>query len=446
MSKILTNLVGKKIGRLMVVFKVSEKGKDDKWKCICDCGEQEIVETKVLLEGVKKACPNLLIAAANEKYIGKRFGRLVIEKIISCSASGRFTAKCQCDCGGSSDYRLDSLESKKSSSCGCIRFLKSNWNRLHGRCYDKTNLHYPEYGDKGIVFVERWQNIENFVNDTISEYKRAYSIDFKDSSKDFGPENYKWVPSGTSTKVEEKSEESNMESPKYSLVSSSEILSLGLSKIQLEMLTMARCVNAGFISAADFKSKDIPNSTITFSLKSLCEKGLLISSGKGKGMKYSAVKDQTAEQPIPEAKKAVIELENKNDIDYSKYKSYIEVFAHRIKDNLENERIASVRDFVCSTNNLIKNLDLAGSVEGNPEIPLRNHGGILLIGLIHKNLNYILDQLLYFIIENDGDIRLTMSCLSRLQEIFFTNPTAEKLDYVNLRLNVSLTKNSPRNL
>ena len=85
--------------------------------CTCDCGNSGFI-TRIngLISGTTKSCgcirtPNL---------IGRRFGRLVVEKQIN-SITPQRRWLCKCDCGGSTEALSYWLTSGHVKSCGCLR-------------------------------------------------------------------------------------------------------------------------------------------------------------------------------------------------------------------------------------------------------------------------------------------------------------------------------------
>ncbi|MBR0536440.1 MAG: hypothetical protein IIX14_08695 [Clostridia bacterium] len=98
------------------------------WKCICDCGNEKIVEGSVLRRGDTKSCGCFQKSEATKRakertidFIGKRFGLLtVIERVPVCEASEISTWKCICDCGNVKFADGYYLRKGMISSCGCL--------------------------------------------------------------------------------------------------------------------------------------------------------------------------------------------------------------------------------------------------------------------------------------------------------------------------------------
>jgi len=60
---------------------------------------------------------------SDKRFIGKRFGRLVVIERIN--ETGRATYRCICDCGNEKITRGVNLTDGKVSSCGCLKAEKS---------------------------------------------------------------------------------------------------------------------------------------------------------------------------------------------------------------------------------------------------------------------------------------------------------------------------------
>lgn len=139
----------------------------------------------------------------------KRFGRLVA--VNPQRINGRLFWKCQCDCGNITTVRQYSLLNGNTKSCGCYSKevtmkrtykhgmtrtkLYSTWNEIKQRCNNKNSLSYKYYGAKGISICPEWTDYRNFYNWAIETgYKEDLTIERIDVSKDYCPNNCKWIP------------------------------------------------------------------------------------------------------------------------------------------------------------------------------------------------------------------------------------------------------------
>ena len=148
-------------------------------------------------------------------YIGTVFGRL---KILECTGRdrwGNIIYNAKCFCGKVQVYRISSLKSGKTQSCGCFKaeLLKKRitkhsfygtrfyriWMHIKERC-DSPNSHaFKYYGNRGIK-VE-WNCFEEFKNDMYESYLehvekyKEYdtSIDRIDCNGNYYKKNCRWA-------------------------------------------------------------------------------------------------------------------------------------------------------------------------------------------------------------------------------------------------------------
>lgn len=115
MSRKLIDLTGQKFGKLTVIERANNIGKETAWKCLCDCGNYSIVQSGALKNGKISSCG---CSKGNKKdLIGKRFGRLII--LEQFTKNGKGYSKCLCDCGNIKEVRNDNLKNNSTISCGC---------------------------------------------------------------------------------------------------------------------------------------------------------------------------------------------------------------------------------------------------------------------------------------------------------------------------------------
>lgn len=90
-------MVGKRIGRLVVVKEVAAKSNSRRWLLRCDCGVEKTLTTKAFNSGKTRSCGCSKVPDLKDQ----RFGQLVAESIER--HRGYWHWRCLCDCG---DTRL----------------------------------------------------------------------------------------------------------------------------------------------------------------------------------------------------------------------------------------------------------------------------------------------------------------------------------------------------
>ena len=123
------NIVGNKYGKITVIeeLKIHKKGQHIKYRCVCDCGNEKIIQGIHLVSGAIVSC-GCRKAGAREDIIGKIYGRLtVVEELPSNHMENKprekhICYKCDCSCGTKGHIvRGESLRSGATLSCGCLK-------------------------------------------------------------------------------------------------------------------------------------------------------------------------------------------------------------------------------------------------------------------------------------------------------------------------------------
>ena len=125
--------------------------------------------------------------------IGKKFGRLsVINTSNMRTSENRLKYECVCECGNNVIVDGKSLRNGHTKSCGCLsKELSKKRVTTHGktksrlytifggmkqRCYYKNNSHYKYYGKRGIKICDEW------LNDFINFYNWSINNGYKEKS------------------------------------------------------------------------------------------------------------------------------------------------------------------------------------------------------------------------------------------------------------------------
>lgn len=146
---LVAEMIGRKFGRWSVISRSDVRTPEDtKWNCLCECGQLGAVAGKSLRVGNSQSC-----------------GCLALERR-SANATTHGKSK-------TSEYK--------------------SWLKMRERCLDPECPAYPDYGARGIRICDRWLDPTNFLDDMGPKPTRGHTLERKDNSKGYQPDNCKWA-------------------------------------------------------------------------------------------------------------------------------------------------------------------------------------------------------------------------------------------------------------
>lgn len=116
------DLTGKKFGRWSVISRAGiNKFRQVLWRCHCVCGSIKEVPSNSLLGGKSKSCGCLQVEASRGKLSsGSRFHKLKV-LTFEGAVNNRSMYRCICDCGNEVVVQMHRLKQGITKSCGCNR-------------------------------------------------------------------------------------------------------------------------------------------------------------------------------------------------------------------------------------------------------------------------------------------------------------------------------------
>jgi len=201
----LTNL---KFGRLTVIkFSYTNKHGSSMWDCVCDCGNEIIVNVQSLNNGTTSSCgcfqKEMASKSSLKNLIGITFGKLLVLKYLGSNKNQKSTWLCLCECGNEISVVGGNLTSGSTVSCGCLResYIASELKKYYSFYYgakteykkfinSKTgeylpfdifieceNIYIEVNGEQHYKFIPAWhRTIEKFeYNKKLGRMKRKYA-------------------------------------------------------------------------------------------------------------------------------------------------------------------------------------------------------------------------------------------------------------------------------
>ena len=127
--------------------------------------------------------------------LGQVFGRLKVVEFAGKNKHNHATWLCVCDCGQQRIVESGNLRSGNQVSCGCQSLqnrvlattkhglsghpLHRIWRKIIERCYNPNCKSFPNYGGKGVVMSDEWRdNFQSFYDWAIANgWRKGLEID-----------------------------------------------------------------------------------------------------------------------------------------------------------------------------------------------------------------------------------------------------------------------------
>ena len=130
--------------------------------------------------------------------IGRTFGQLTVQRVLSVKRLTNRVVECRCECGTITQVLNCSLTSGTTRSCGCLH----DCHKTHGETKTPTynawqNCRRQTSGRKGVKLASGWEHYEQFLSDMGYKPSSAHFLGRINKREGFTPQNCKWTLSAT---------------------------------------------------------------------------------------------------------------------------------------------------------------------------------------------------------------------------------------------------------
>lgn len=205
------DISGRTFGRLTVIeYAGIHKTKNAQWKCLCQCGQTATITGTLLILGKRTSCGCDWSSNIND-LTGQRFGELVVISLHPVrSRNGQTRWTCVCDCGQETVVQGTHLVQGATKRCGLHRATQSHdtffkhglkhtpeyasWRGAKNRCYQPRHISYANYGGRGITMCEEWrEDFLRFLADMGPRPKGTTLDRYPDNNGNYEPGNCRWA-------------------------------------------------------------------------------------------------------------------------------------------------------------------------------------------------------------------------------------------------------------
>lgn len=137
---------GQKFGKLTILKMIYEHYNNTKALCLCDCGNEKIIDMQNILNGHTQSCGCYEQESRfNREHLqditGNKYGSLTaIEPTDMRTSNGSVKWKCKCDCGNIVYISHSNLTQGKTLSCGCRE--NSQWEEFIDSYLKSLNIDF----------------------------------------------------------------------------------------------------------------------------------------------------------------------------------------------------------------------------------------------------------------------------------------------------------------